>query len=174
MIQYQQAKAADLFAIASLHTDNWRRHYRGVMSPVYLENEIESERLKVWQKRFKTPDPNQDIIIAKEQDTLLGFVCTYFNSPEDYPEAMLDNIHVQHGYGGNGIGRQLFCHAARWIHQQSPDRSLYLWVLADNEGAIAFYKKLKGSAREIEDWKMPGGGTTKIIRYVWEDLSPFI
>ena len=174
MMHYQLAQTADATAIAALHADNWRRHYKGIMSENYIQNEIESERLKDWQERLKAPNPNQHTLLAKSEDILCGFVCTYFNSYENYEGALLENIHVKHGLGGQGIGRELFRQAAQWVYQQSQDRSMYLWVLTKNQGAIGFYDKLGGIGREIEDWKMPGGGTTDLIRYVWEDLRPFI
>jgi len=174
MIQYQLAQTKDFPAIAALHADSWRRHYQGVMQDAYLQNEIEAERLKDWEERFASPNTNQHTLVAKSEDLLCGFVCTYFDSYENYTGSLLENIHVKHGFEGKGIGKYLFSQAAQWVYQQSQHKSMYLWVLAHNQGAIGFYDKLGGIAKEIEDWEMPGGGTTKIIRYVWEDLRPFI
>jgi hypothetical protein len=41
-----------------LHTDNWRRYYRGAYLDSYLDGDVATERLTVWTERRS--DDGQD------------------------------------------------------------------------------------------------------------------
>lgn len=174
MIQYRQATLEDYPAIAQLHTRNWLLEYRGMFRDEYLDHEVEADRLQVWEDRLRQASPNQFLQIAQQGDQLLGFVCLYYEYDEGYPGAYLDNLHVAPEAKRKGIGKQLFLHAAQWVYQGSPQRNLYLWVLAENRGALPFYDYLGGRAEAPIEKELPDGGRGLVIRYVWEDLETLL
>jgi hypothetical protein len=55
-ITFRRAGAVDADAIADLHADSWRRHYRGAYTDEYLDGPIAEERRAVWADRLSTPD----------------------------------------------------------------------------------------------------------------------
>src|SRR6266496_5428632 len=52
---YREATAKDVEAIAALHADSWRRHYRGAYSDAFLDNEVFADRLQIWTDRLHQP-----------------------------------------------------------------------------------------------------------------------
>ena len=50
-------------------------------------------------------------------------------------------MHVRPGHQGRGVGARLMAEIAAWCRTHHPDCGLYLWVLAQNEGAQRFYER---------------------------------
>jgi hypothetical protein len=58
-------------------------------------------------------------------------------------------------------------HAAEWLVRVQPERGLYLWVMAANAPARAFYERLGAANAGTVDLEDPGGGRAPNCRYVW-------
>jgi hypothetical protein len=50
-ITFRDASARDIEAIATLHADSWRRHYRGAYLDSFLDGDVVADRLAVWGQR---------------------------------------------------------------------------------------------------------------------------
>jgi hypothetical protein len=72
------AGPGDAAAVAKLHAESWRRHYRGAYSDAFLDGDVFADRLAVWTKRLREPDPRRCAILA-EDDALVGFANTVFD-----------------------------------------------------------------------------------------------
>lgn len=48
----RKASSKDIAAIAALHAESWRRHYRGAFSDAFLDGEVEASRRKIWSERL--------------------------------------------------------------------------------------------------------------------------
>lgn len=173
MITYQAAKREDTIAIAQLHALSWEQNYQDEFTQHYLEHEVRADRLQVWTNRMKNPAANQYVVLAREADQLCGFACVYLNRHEKHG-ALLDNLHVLQTYKGKGIGRKLMQAAAQWVKTTQPESKMFLWVLASNEGASTFYQQIGGEMVERTTMDNPGGGSSKVLRYVWSDLDRLI
>lgn len=46
-LQMRPAKPSDAEAVAALHADSWRRHYRGAYSDAFLDGDVISDRFVV-------------------------------------------------------------------------------------------------------------------------------
>ena len=173
MIEYTVGGPEDATSIAALHAESWSLHYRGEFTDHYLDHEVKGERLAEWQKRMTEAIPTQHVVLAEEEDELCGFSCVYLGKDEQWG-ALLDNLHVQRSYMGKGVGRKLMQEAARWVKEQDRNQSMYLWVLASNESASRFYERIGGDKVEETMMDNPGGGASKVWRYVWRDLDRLI
>jgi len=166
---YREATAEDIEAIAALHADSWRRHYRGAYSDSFLDSDVFSDRHDVWTERLKRTDRSNECTIVAERDAaVVGFAHTIVN---DHPQwgALLDNLHVRYDLKGGGIGTQLMAVTARAVLKRTPGSGLFLWVLEGNKAAQAFYQARGGKCAGSTTSDAPGGGTIFAFRYVWPD-----
>ena len=173
-VEYREATARDVKAIARLHADSWRRNYRGSYSDAYLDGDVEADRLAVWMGRLVSrPRPNQCTIVAERDGVLVGFAHTILDADSQWG-ALLDNLHVAHELKGQGIGSQLMAEPARAVIECAPTSGLYLFVLEHNRPAQAFYEARGGIYAGLETSEAPGGGTVVGLRVVWRDPSTLL
>ena len=170
MITYQEATLADAEAIAQLHAQSWRHHYRGIMRDAYLDHAVHEDRQTVWVERLLRPSVTQHVVLAVNQSELCGFACTYAQHDPQWG-ALLDNLHVSSTWQGKGIGRSLLQQSAQWVSEQAVSEGLYLWVFEKNTAARAFYDQQGGIKQDQTIVDNPGGGQAAIFRYVWPELS---
>ena len=170
MITYRLAHQSDAPNIASLHARNWKLYYQSALREEYLKNEVDSERLQAWIKRLENPDANQQIIIAEENQALVGFACTFLND-DPYWGAYLDNLHVSPAYKGKGIGHELMRRTAGIVFNNNAGSKLYLWVLVDNIPAVKFYEKLGGEQAGLKEQTMPDGSKVDTYKYAWMEVA---
>jgi len=170
MIEYCNATIKDTADIAALHAKSWKEHYKGIFRDDYLENQIEEDRFVLWTDRLNNGKADQCIILAKENEKLIGFVCTYLNEDPAWG-SLLDNLHIAYESKGKGIGRELMRHTALWLAEKNAKPGIYLWVLQKNPGAISFYEKQGGLKKDLAVFKNPGGGVSNVYRYFWSDVN---
>lgn len=173
MIQLRDAQFSDFAAIARLHAESWRKHYRGMMHEDFLKNEVEQERHSVWQERLQSPPGNQDVIVATLDDALVGFACLCLDDDPVYG-SLLDNLHVSANVHKSGIGKILLKECAKRIAEKSRDGKMYLWVFARNENARDFYEHLGGRNVETVEKENFDGGKAQVCRYAWNDVSVLV
>lgn len=170
---YRTAGERDAEAIAALHADSWRRHYRGAFADAYLDGEVVADRLAVWSDRLRRPRPEHRTIVAERGGEIVGFAHTVLGDDPTWG-ALLDNLHVRHDAHRLGLGTGLMTETAAAVVAWDPASGLYLWVLEQNEAAQAFYEARGGrrTGREVAD--APGGGTVVGLRYAWPDPSTLV
>lgn len=166
-MRFRTATRADAAAVARLHAESWRAHYRGAYRDEYLDGDVVEERIRVWEERLAAPAPNQLVVLAEEDGELIGFACAYGADDESWG-TLLDNIHVRPGHQGRGVGAALLAEVAAWCRESHPDCGLYLWVLAQNRRAQRFYARLGASDEGGELSEPPGGGQIHGRRYAWK------
>jgi GNAT superfamily N-acetyltransferase len=176
--QFRFAGPADAEAVAKLHADSWRRHYRGAYSDAFLDGDVVADRLAVWTDRLREHDRRRCTILA-ENGGLLGFAHTLF---DEHPRwgALLDNVHVADGHGRRGIGSRLLALTAETVLARRERRGLYVWVLEQNVDAQAFYESRGGSREGRELVSAPGGiasrlaGSPAKLRYAWQEAGALL
>jgi GNAT superfamily N-acetyltransferase len=170
------AGPSDARAVAALHADSWRRHYRGAYSDAFLDGDVGADRLVVWTDRLGRGDPGSCTIIAEDQSGLIGFAHIVFDEDRTWG-ALLDNIHVAHPHQRHGVGSALLARATKAVAGRHQWTGQYLWVLEQNVDAQAFYEA--HGARRVERAQVtpPGGvpgrlnGSPHKLRYAWTDPS---
>ena len=173
--EFRDASSFDIEAIAALHADSWRRHFRGAYSDEFLDGDVFADRLAVWTDRLVRPElpANQCTILAECDAVLVGFAHTLLDEDPRWG-ALLDNLHVRHDSKGCGIGTRLMAETASAVIDRTPGSGLYLWVLEQNEAAQAFYEVRGGTCAGREVSQPPGGSSVVGLRYVWPDPSVLI
>lgn len=167
-MDYRAATASDAEAIAALHADSWRRHYRGVYSNAFLDHDVVAERLTAWTDRFGRDPSDQCTIVAECDGVIVGFVHVILDDDPTWG-ALLDNLHVARELQGQGVGTRLMAEAANALVERRPSVGMYLWVLEQNEAAQRFYEARGGECVDREVSEPPGGGSVVGLRYVWRD-----
>jgi GNAT superfamily N-acetyltransferase len=141
MITLREARLSDYASIAKLHAESWQQNYRGIYSDQFLDNEVEQDRLTVWHKRLSAPASNQQVIIATQDETVVGFACLLLDDDPTFG-SLLDNLHVTTNVQKTGIGKLLMKECARRIANKNSSNRMYLWVYEANENARRVYERL--------------------------------
>jgi ribosomal protein S18 acetylase RimI-like enzyme len=171
--RFRIARPDDAEAVANLHADSWRRHYRGAYSDAFLDGDVFVDRLAVWTDRLREFDPCRCTILA-ENGSLVGFANAVFDDDPTWG-ALLDNLHVADGHKRRGIGARLLALTAEAVIQRPERTGLYLWVLEQNVDAQAFYRARGGTRVGLGLVSPPGGissrltGTPSKLRYAWQE-----
>lgn len=171
-IAVRDACTHDIAAIAALHADSWRRHYRGAFRDAFLDGDVVADRQVVWGERLMAPDAGHFTIVADHDGAVVGFVHMILAAHPHWG-ALLDNLHVTHQLKRRGIGRLLLGAAAHGLARRRPDDGrFYLWVLAQNTAAQAFYAACGGTKVETTvRGPFPGGGSALGHRMAWPDAA---
>ena len=175
----REAVERDAPAIARLHRDSWRRHYRGAFSDAFLDGGVDELLRAKWSGRLARPDHRARTIVAEDDGTLAGFAHVILGDDPRWG-ALLDNLHVAAGRKRGGIGTLLMAQTARAVLDSSPSSGLYLWVLEQNASAQAFYAARGGTRVERARAEPPDGdpaalnGTVMVLRIAWPDPSTLL
>jgi GNAT superfamily N-acetyltransferase len=177
-VRFRPAGAADAIAVAALHADSWRRHYRGAYSDSFLDGDVLEDRTKVWIERLRCDDRGTRTVVADDDDAgLIGFAHVILDSDPTWG-ALLDNLHVRQGQKRRGIGSRLLALVAAPVVDR--ERPLYLWVLEQNADARAFYEARGAASVGRAKVSPPGGvasrleGTPSKLRYAWPHPSALL
>lgn len=175
-VAYRVGCSDDVPAVAALHADSWRRHYRGAYSNTYLDGDLVGDRMEVWARRMAHLSEDRSTILAEREGQLVGFVHTALDADPTWG-ALIDNLHVVAELKRLGIGTALIGEAAQVVRERRPSSGMYLWVLEQNEAAQAFYAARGGVCVERDFVEAPGGDVTCLhgrpikLRYTWSDPS---
>ncbi|AJR06164.1 putative acetyltransferase [Photobacterium gaetbulicola Gung47] len=173
MITIKPAQSIDQNAIAQLHATSWQAVYAGLLDEQYLSKGVFSERGTIWQHRFSQPSANQRIFVASEQKKLLGFICIYLDQ-SDAQGTLIENLHVDTGTKGKGVGKALLQHAARVIQAEASHNGAYLEVLSQNVSAQRFYDYFGGNPVLSQQWQAPEGSLVDELVYQWEQIATIL
>ncbi|MFI0895876.1 GNAT family N-acetyltransferase [Streptomyces sp. NPDC020983] len=175
--RFRYAGPDDAGAVARLHADSWRRHYRGVYSDAYLDGDVLGDRLAVWAGRLAAPAGTRTVLAEDGgSGDVLGFVHVVL---DDDPEwgSLVDNLHVTAARQRTGVGRALLARAAAEAVAHATSAALHLWVLESNTSAQAFYAAMGGVHTQTLPVGPPGGdparltGTPAKFRISWPRAS---
>jgi len=133
-VSIRQAVPADAEQLAHLHVDVWDDAYTGLMPQGILDDRREkvAERVERWREILGREHATW---VAEDTEGLIGFASSGPARDNDMDDTLeLWALYVRAAYWGAGVGYALFEIAVG-------DRAAYLWVLASNERAIAFYER---------------------------------
>jgi GNAT superfamily N-acetyltransferase len=176
-VSFRPARPDDAHAVAGLHADSWRRHYRGAYSDAFLDGDVAGYLFRLWTDRLAAPPPRARTILAERDGQVVGLAHTFLDEDPTWG-ALLDNLHVAHGLKRQGIGTRLLALTRQAVRDWSPSSGVFLWVLEQNSAARAFYAAHGGTCVERDDVAPPGGDPARLtgrpmgLRYVWSRPAP--
>jgi hypothetical protein len=75
-LRFRLAVPGDAQAIAELHADSWRRHYRSAFSASFLDRDATGYLLPTWTERLAEPHPQARTILAESGGEVVGLAHT--------------------------------------------------------------------------------------------------
>ncbi len=162
-MEFKTAEYVDYERVAYLHADSLKRHYSKILSRRYLQNDVQTEKLALWQTRLTNPPFGQHVILAEEGGLLLGFACVFGNHDFELG-TFIDSLHVDGDFQRRGIGKKLLQEVANWQQHYFPERGLYLEVNVSNRDSIEFYQSIGGTLTECR--KRHASDGTEMIEQV--------
>ncbi|MBP0452106.1 GNAT family N-acetyltransferase [Kitasatospora sp. RG8] len=164
----RRGTAHDAEAVADLHALSWRTAYVGIVPDQALGDGMAAERRELWALRltadYGEPANTPELLIADQAGDAVGFA---YLVPQQDGRVLLDNLHVRPGRTGGGIGRALLDAARAHVVRRHPGADLYLEVLRDNTGAVAFYEREGGRRTAEQEGVFPGGYVLPEYEYTW-------
>ena len=117
-LRFRPAEAGDAAAVAALHADSWRRHYRGAFADAFLDGDVAGFLRARWTGLLSAPDPQARTIVAELDGGLVGLAHTRLGDDPAWG-ALLDNLHVSYGLKRMGVGTRLLALTAQAVLDSS-------------------------------------------------------
>jgi ribosomal protein S18 acetylase RimI-like enzyme len=136
LVTIRPATPDDAPALGRLHIDVWEDAYTGLLDQSLLDDrraDVEG-RIRRWRE-ILTEDHRT--VLAEAAEGLVGFAGAGPGRDHDLapePELELYALYVRAAWWGAGVGHAL-------LGETIGDRAAYLWVLAGNSRALAFYER---------------------------------
>jgi len=157
----RRAQVSDAPDIARVHWDSHQTTY-------VLPGRVSRDRVEAWTMRIRIsswtanlaiandvyPAPEgfhrMEIWVAEVDDEVVGWANTSRGRDDDHPRDLeLEGLYVLERHHGTGVGQAL-------LDAAIGERPAYLWVLADNPRAQAFYRRNgfepDGTEKLDEEW----------------------
>ena len=130
----REMRPEDYNGKAKVHYMSWRESYRGIVNDEYLDGHMTEKKCREIAARYP-----ENTVVAVSDDKVVGFGCWCPCRDQDaVPNTgELSALYVLEAYKGQGIGRAL---ADYCMEKLSRYETVILWVLAENEPAIGFYR----------------------------------
>jgi ribosomal protein S18 acetylase RimI-like enzyme len=141
LIETRPARPDDAVCLAETHDEAWRTAYQGLIPGPELEKLITRRGPSWWDTAIRRGSRISLLIFG---DEIAGYANYGRNRAKSLPYAgEVYELYLKPEYQGLGFGRRLFSNTKRDL-AQSGQTSMVVWVLSDNEPAVAFYRALGG------------------------------
>ena len=141
LITVRPARLGDASEIAATHDTAWRDAYRGVIPGRELERMISRRGAEWWRSAIRR---GSRLLVLDFDESVGGYVSYGRNRMPSLPYGgEIFELYLAPEFQGVGFGRKLFDAARRDLAGHGL-RSTLVWALADNDRAVAFYRRLGG------------------------------
>ncbi|MGH8420115.1 MAG: GNAT family N-acetyltransferase [Pseudomonas sp.] len=162
------AQPQDAAAIAQVHVRSWQQAYRDLIPADYLASldATVQRRAELWRDSIEKGEPQ--VLVALQDEQAVGWIA-FGQSRDEHAtpgiSAQVQALYVLAEHWGSGVGRLLWLKARQHLIDQG-FRSVTLWVLAQNDRAIRFYRNAGFSPQDASVRAISRGGRTlEEIRY---------
>jgi ribosomal protein S18 acetylase RimI-like enzyme len=140
-VSIRHARPGDAEAIAQVHDASWRDAYRGIIPGVELERVIARRGPDWWRSAIER---GSGLLVVDFDHKIVGYATYGRNRVPSMPySGEIFELYLAPECQGVGLGRRLF-NAARQELAEHGYLSTIVWALADNDKALAFYRRLGG------------------------------
>jgi ribosomal protein S18 acetylase RimI-like enzyme len=137
----RHARSSDAAGIAEAHDVSWRDAYRGLIPGVELERMIARRGPRWWRSAIMK---GTGLLVLDFEKQIAGYATYGRNRVPSMPySGEIFEIYLRPEHQGLGFGRDLFNAARRGLAEHGC-LSTIVWALADNDKALAFYRRLGG------------------------------
>lgn len=139
-----------MLGIAEIHVNSWQAAYRGILPDGLLDGLSVSEREQSWQALVSGGGQSWLTLVAEGEGTLVGFCSVATPSRDaDTEEKTVEvgALYVAPDFWRRGVGSALMKAALDELRGQDW-HEVILWVLPENNRALAFYGRI---GFEVED-----------------------
>ncbi|WP_069385236.1 GNAT family N-acetyltransferase [Cellulosimicrobium cellulans] len=161
-VTIRPAGPADASAIARVHVASWRGAYAGIVPDEYLASLDVDQREKHWVDSLSTAGART--WLADADGRTIGFATIGPCRDEDAEPGDLEiyAIYLDPETWGRGVARDLM---RTMLAEVPPGVTVTLWVLADAERALRFYRRHGFSPDGVERRDDIGGKDLTMVRF---------
>jgi GrpB-like predicted nucleotidyltransferase (UPF0157 family)/ribosomal protein S18 acetylase RimI-like enzyme len=143
-VTVRRAGNADVPRIAEIHVRSWQAAYRGIFPGELLDDLKVSEREESWRALLSEGDDRWLTLVAEDpRRELTGFCSVATPSREgvaDEVTAEIGALYVDPDHWREGMGHAMLSAALGELSEKGW-RDVALWVLPENQAALAFYDR---------------------------------
>lgn len=163
-VETRRAQRADADTIAKVHDKAWWNAYSGMVPHQALARMVQRRGPAWWASAIAR---RTVILVLEMQGKIVGYATIGRNRVKTLPfDGEIYEIYLLPEYQGVGLGAHLFLAALGELKRRGLKGSV-VWVLADNEPAVRFYKNAGG--REIASGRESFDGVTlKKLAFGWD------
>ena len=140
----REACRDDASRIAEIHVRSWQAAYRGILPDALLDGLSVSEREQSWNALLLDGESHSLTLVAEGRGgALTGFCSVATPSRDEATEektAELGALYVDPSHWREGVGAAMLSAALTELGEQGW-RDVVLWVLPENQPALAFYDR---------------------------------
>ncbi|MFI5261668.1 MAG: GNAT family N-acetyltransferase [Candidatus Limnocylindrales bacterium] len=129
----------DAAAAATLQARNWAVTYASAFASAAVGRAIAADRRAHWERLLTGGPPDRGALVAELGGRIIGLVEWQIGPDGDPTVGEVHALHVDPDAHRQGVGRALLAAAAASLRDRGARRA-FLWVLADNSSARAFYE----------------------------------
>jgi ribosomal protein S18 acetylase RimI-like enzyme len=157
-MRVEPAVVEDAHAIAAVHVASWQVAYADLLPSDYLFSLSVAQREAMWKESLERGTPQ--LLVARSEREVVGF-CAFGSSRDEGAMASCAEVwalYLEPNVWSRGVGRTLWLAALECMLEQG-FKSVSLWVIANNERAIRFYRAAGFSPEEGSLKEFTLGGT---------------
>jgi ribosomal protein S18 acetylase RimI-like enzyme len=142
-VTVRHARDEDAQGIAEIHVRSWQTAYRDILPDELLNGLSVSERESRWRALLGAGEGLWLTLVAEGDDDLVGF-CSVATPSRDADAAgrtaEIGALYVNPGHWRRGAGGAMLTAALAELGEHR-FRDVILWVLPENQTALAFYRR---------------------------------
>jgi len=160
----RRAGPSDARAIAEVHDAAWSNAYAGIVPHKALDRMIRRRGERWWLDAIRR---STVVIVIEAGSSIAGYATLGRNRVTTLPFAgEIYELYLKPEYQGVGLGEKLFLAARSELKRRRLKRSV-VWVLADNERAIRFYRNA-GGRPVAEGSEQFDGQKLRKLAFAWD------
>lgn len=162
-IDIRPADPRDASGIAEVHAAAWQNAYAGIIPYKALRSMIGRRDHRWWQRAIRR---GTSVMVLDLGGLIAGYVTYGLNRARALPQdGEIYEIYLRPEYQGVGFGSRLFA-AARGQLASHGCKGLVVWALAENGGALEFYRG-QGGDPAAEGAETFSGRKLSKIAFTW-------